>query len=177
MGELVDGRAMRASWVVPHSESEIGKKRSVLGPDRPEDHPEAPGWWGQVELGAVGQHGPVVAVLVHAPQVLDGHPVAFIVPSSDLGCLASSRRAASEIFLPGGLIEVRGKAAVAGSAQRPTARRRAGACEARAHARTRRTPRGSSLDRPSAPRWPPMRCRARASARRRPAGQSRRSGR
>jgi hypothetical protein len=91
MGELVDGRAMRASWVVPHSESEIGKKRPVLGPDRPEDHAEAPGWWGQVELGAVGQHGPVVAVLVHAPQVLDGHPAAFIVPSSNLRCLASSR--------------------------------------------------------------------------------------
>jgi hypothetical protein len=54
MGELVDGRAPGASWMVAHSESEIGKKRPVLGPDRPEDHPEAPGWWGQVELGTVG---------------------------------------------------------------------------------------------------------------------------
>ncbi len=54
MGELVDGRAPRASWVVAHPESEIGKKRPVIGPNGPEDHPEAPGWWGQVDLGAIG---------------------------------------------------------------------------------------------------------------------------
>jgi hypothetical protein len=76
MSELIDARAPGASWVVAHPESEIGKERLVLDPDCLVDHPEAPGWWGQVDLGAVGQHGPVVAVLLYAPQVLDGHPTA-----------------------------------------------------------------------------------------------------
>jgi hypothetical protein len=104
--------------MVAHAESEIHKTWPALDLDRSEDHPEASCRWRQVDLRAVGQHRAVPAVLLYAPQVLQRDAAALIVPSGDFGCLATGGRAAREVFLPSLLIEVRGKAAPAGSAQR-----------------------------------------------------------
>ena len=101
--------------MVAHTEGEIRELWTALDVDDPEDHAEAPDRLGEVDLGAVGQHGPVPSVLLYAARVLERNPVPFVVPSGGLGCLAPSRRAAREVFLPGILIEVRGEAAPVGS--------------------------------------------------------------
>lgn len=64
------------------------------------------------------------------------------------------RRSGAASFVGGGApeSEIGKKPPVLDPAQRPTARRRAGACGARARARTRRTPPGSSLGCLSAPK-------------------------
>ncbi len=101
--------------MVAHAEGEIPELWTTLDVDDPEDHAEAPGRLGEVDLGAVGQHGPVPSVLLYAARVLERNPVPFVVPSGGFGCLAPGRRAACEVFLPGILIEVRREAAPAAS--------------------------------------------------------------
>ncbi len=83
--------------MVAHAEGEIHELWPALDVYGPEDHAEAPRRLGEVDLGAVGQHGPVPSVLLYAARVLEGNPVSFVAPSGGFGCLAPGRRAAREV--------------------------------------------------------------------------------
>lgn len=97
-----------------HAEREIRKAWPSVDADRTEDHAEAARWLGQVDLGAVGEHRPIVTLILYAPHVLKRNPALLVFAPGGFGGLAPCRRGAREVFGPGALIEVRGEAAPSG---------------------------------------------------------------
>jgi hypothetical protein len=113
--ELVYGRAARVFGRMADTEGEIGETQAPVEMDRPEDHAKAPGGLGQVDLGAVGQHGAIASFCLDATQVLKGNPTLLVGPPCGLGGLAAGSRGPCKVFLPRVGIEVRGKAARRGA--------------------------------------------------------------
>jgi hypothetical protein len=76
------------------AEREISETWSSVNADRTKDHAKTARWRGKVDLGAVGQHRPIVTLILYAPHVLERNPALLVFAPGGFGSFAPCRRGA-----------------------------------------------------------------------------------